>query len=125
MKPPHSTQSAHCISALKPLRTALAVINGKWKLQILVALDTGYHRFGELKAGISGISAKVLAKELKDLEAHQLIQRTVDPGPPVAVSYQVLPYASTLDPLIFQLRDWGVQHEQRLAAPLKSEKPGA
>ncbi len=113
-----SRSPTHCISALKPLRTALAVINGKWKLQILVALDTGYSRFGELKTGIPGISAKVLAKELKDLEAHQLIQRTVAPGPPVAVSYQVLPYARTLDPLIFQLRDWGVQHEQRLAAPL-------
>ena len=102
---PH--RSAHCISALKPLRTALAVINGKWKLQILVSLDTGHCRFSELKTSISGISAKVLAKELKDLEAHQLIQRTVAPGPPVAVSYQVLPYARTLDSLIFQLRDWG------------------
>lgn len=125
MKPPQFTQSAHCISALKPLRTALAVINGKWKLQILVVIDTGHHRFSDIKTSITGISAKVLAKELKDLEAHQLIQRTVAPGPPVAVSYQVLPYASTLDPLIFQLRDWGLQHEERLAAPLKPERLAA
>ena len=109
---PHSP--AHCLSALKPLRTALAVINGKWKLQILVALDTGHCRFGDLKASIPAISAKVLAKELKDLEAHQLIRRLVQPGPPVAVHYQVLPYARTLDPIIFQLRDWGMQHETRL-----------
>lgn len=110
---PHNP--THCISALKPLRTALAVINGKWKLQILVSLYTGHARFSDIKASIPTISAKVLAKELKDLEAHQLIQRTVQAGPPVAVSYHVLPYAQTLDPIIFQLRDWGVQHEQRLA----------
>ena len=107
--------SPHCLSALKPLRTALAVVNGKWKLQILVSLYTGHHRFGDIKASIPAISAKMLAKELKDLEAHQLIARTVQAGPPVAVSYQVLPYAATLDPLIFMLRDWGVRHEQRLA----------
>ena len=108
-------QPAHCLSALKPLRVALAVINGKWKLQILVALDTGHHRFGDIKASIPAISAKVLAKELKDLEMHQLIQRTVQPGPPVAVYYQMLPYARTLNPIIFQLRDWGTQHQTRLA----------
>ena len=113
MEPHHPT---HCISALNPLRAALAVINGKWKLQILVSLYTGHSRFGDIKASIPAISAKVLAKELKDLEAHQLIRRTVQAGPPVAVSYHVLPYARTLDPIIFQLRDWGVQHQARLAA---------
>ena len=105
----------HCISALKPLCTTLSVINGKWKLQILVSLYTGHSRFSDIKDSIPPISAKVLTKELKDLEAHQLIRRTVQAGPPVSVRYQVLPYARTLDPIIFQLRDWGVQHEQRLA----------
>lgn len=105
----------HCLEALKPLRAALAVVNGKWKLPILVSLYTGHQRFCDIKQSIPSISAKVLAKELKDLEAHRLIQRTVQAGPPVAVSYAVLPYAQTLDPIIFLLRDWGVQHQQRLA----------
>ncbi|MGI4832442.1 MAG: winged helix-turn-helix transcriptional regulator [Janthinobacterium lividum] len=104
----------HCISALPALRKALAVVNGKWKLPILVALRTGSTRFGDIERNVPGISAKVLAKELKDLEGHQLIRRTVHPGPPVAVSYEVLPYAETLDPVIFVLRDWGLQHQQRL-----------
>ena len=104
----------HCISALPALRKALAVVNGKWKLPILVALRTGSQRFGDIERNVPGISAKVLAKELKDLEAHQLIKRTVHPGPPVAVTYEVLPYAETLDPVIFVLRDWGLQHQQRL-----------
>lgn len=106
---------AHCISAIKPLRDALGVISGKWKLQILVSLYTGHHRFGDLKQSITGISAKVLAKELKDMEINQLIQRTVHPGPPVSVCYSVLPYAHTLDPIIFLLRDWGTQHIHHMA----------
>lgn len=104
----------HCLGSLPSLRQALAVLNGKWKLPIMVALRTGSHRFGEIERNVPGISAKVLAKELKDLEDHQLLQRTVHPGPPVAVSYALLPYAETLDPIIFQLSDWGRQHQQRL-----------
>jgi hypothetical protein len=42
----------------------------------------------------------VLAKELKDLEAHHFIACTVHPGPPVVVDYYVLPYARTLNPVI-------------------------
>lgn len=104
----------HCLSAMPALRQALAVLNGKWKLPILMALRTGSSRFGEIERSVPGISGKVLAKELKDLEDHRLIQRLVQPGPPVAVSYVVLPYAQTLDPIIFLLRDWGSQHQQLL-----------
>ena len=106
----------HCISALSALRHALAVVNGKWKLQILVALRTGNQRFRDIERSIPGISSKMLAKELKDLESHQLIKRTVSPGPPVAVAYEALPYAQTLDPVIFTLRDWGLQHQLRPTA---------
>ena len=61
-------------------------------------------------------ATKVLAKELKDLEAHQFIARTVHPGPPVVVEYHVLPYARSLDPVIEVLKAWGIQHQQRLEA---------
>ena len=105
---------SHCITTLPLLRDALEVVNGKWKLLILVALATGHQRFRELERSIPGISSKVLAKELKDLEQHQLIQRTVQEGPPVLVTYELLPYADTLDPVIFALRDWGKGHRQKI-----------
>ena len=104
----------HCISAIRPLRDALDVINGKWKLQILVAIRTGHQRFREMERSIPGISSKVLAKELKDLEMHLLIKRTVHEGPPVQVSYEASPYAATLDPVIFALRDWGARHREKI-----------
>lgn len=113
----------HCLSALQPLRDALDVINGKWKLQILVALTTGSRRFREIERSIPGISSKVLAKELKDLEMHQLIKRTVDDGTPVMVTYEVLPYAGSLDPVIFALRDWGVKHREKIMGETPATMP--
>ncbi|RZK93291.1 MAG: transcriptional regulator [Hymenobacter sp.] len=107
----------HCVSTLPLLRDALDVINGKWKLLILVAIATGHHRFREIERSIPDISSKVLAKELKDLEQHQLIRRTVQEGPPVLVTYEVLPYADTLDTVIFALRDWGLNHRKKIMGP--------
>ena len=107
---------SQCAPTMEALRHALLVINGKWKLQIIVALLAGTRHFRGLERTVPGISTKVLAKELKDLEAHQLIARTVHPGPPVVVDYEVLPYARSLSPVIEVLRAWGLQHQQRLEA---------
>ncbi len=108
------TRMGHCLTTLPSLRDALDVVSGKWKLMILVALATGHHRFRDIERSIPGISSKVLAKELKDLEQHQLVRRTVQEGPPVLVTYEVLPYADSLDPVIFALRDWGTNHRRKI-----------
>ncbi|UOQ52349.1 winged helix-turn-helix transcriptional regulator [Hymenobacter cellulosivorans] len=109
-------ESSECVHTMQALRNALLVVNGKWKLQIIVALNAGTRHFRGLERSVPGISTKVLAKELKDLEAHQFIARTVHPGPPVLVEYHALPYARTLDPVIEVLKAWGTQHQQRLDA---------
>ncbi|MEJ7662789.1 MAG: helix-turn-helix domain-containing protein [Hymenobacter sp.] len=105
-----------CALTMQALRHASLVVSSKWKLRIIVALLAGTRHFRGLERSVPGISTKVLAKELKDLEAHQLIARTVHPGPPVVVEYQALPYARSLDPVIAVLREWGLQHQQRLEA---------
>ena len=104
----------YCLSSLHVLRDALDVVNGKWKLLILVALRTGHHRFREIERAIPGISSKVLAKELRDLEQHLLIRRTVHEGPPVLVSYEALPHAETLEPVISALCEWGARHREQV-----------
>ncbi len=101
---------------MQALRSALLVVNSKWKLQLIVALLAGTRHFRGLERSVPGISTKVLAKELKDLEAHRLIARTVHPGPPVVVEYHALPYAHSLDPVIAVLKAWGQQHQQHLEA---------
>ena len=66
-----------CISTINPVRDFLDVMSGKWKLPIIVSIGVGNDRFVDIQESIPGITPKVLAKELKELELHQLIKRTV------------------------------------------------
>lgn len=105
-----------CLTAMLAIRDALDVINGKWKLIILVSISAGNCKFREIERSIPRITSKVLAKELKDLEEHQLIKRTVHTDIPVRVEYTVTTYAKSLDKVIRELKDWGVNHRKKIFA---------
>lgn len=103
-----------CLSDMLPIRDALDVINGKWKMMILISLIHGNRRFGEIQRSIPKINAKVLAKELKDLEEHKLIKRTVHDGYPVLIEYATTDYAKTLKKVMKELHSWGVNHRKKI-----------
>ncbi len=103
-----------CLKALIPIRDALDVINGKWKLQIIIALSAGNSRFKDIERQIPKITARMLSKELKELENHHLVKRTVYDSQPVTVEYTLTPYADTLDDVIKALHDWGAQHRKKM-----------
>src|SRR5690554_6001831 len=109
-----------CLETVKPVREALGVINGKWKLPIIISITTGNQRFTDIQDSIPGITPKVLAKELKDLEQHRLIKRTVIEDYPVRIQYTAEPYSETLGPIIYALQDWGLKHREKL---LGGEQP--
>ncbi len=116
---PEEHNSTECAKHLLPVRDALDMLNGKWKLPIIIALTFGNYRFKELHRQI-GITPKMLSKELKELEMHQLVKRTVYDTTPVSVSYELTPYAASLRNVIDALRDWGTQHRKRLMTKSKS-----
>jgi len=105
-----------CLDTLKPVRDAIEVINGKWKLPIIISVMTGNERFTDIQISIPGITPKVLAKELKDLEQHQLIKRIVVDDYPVKILYKPEPYADTLTPIIGSLKEWGLKHRKKIFA---------
>lgn len=108
-----------CTGELLPIRDALDVISGKWKLQIIIAIAHGNKRFREIERSVPKITSKVLAKELKDLEEHGLIKRTVYDDSPVLVEYTLLPYAKTLEDVINSLHKWGVNHRKKITGKSK------
>jgi len=55
------------------------VIGGKWKLPIINSICNGNKRFREIERSIPGLTTSMLSRELKDMEANQLIKRTVTP----------------------------------------------
>src|SRR5688500_78893 len=106
---------SECTTALTNVSDALYVIGGKWKLRIIVALSEGPHRFNELQRMISGISAKVLSNELKDLELNGFVKRTVYADTiPVGVEYERTEYADTLTDVLRSLREWGAMHRDKI-----------
>jgi DNA-binding HxlR family transcriptional regulator len=108
------TNYTECSSDLLPVRDALDVISGKWKLLILISISSGNHRFTEIERSIPKITSKVLSKELKDLEENQLIKRTVYVETPVVIDYSITAYAKTLQPVINALSEWGSNHRKRI-----------
>ena len=104
----------NCLDTVRPVRDTLDVINGKWKLPIIISVSIGNDRFTDIQESIPGITPKVLAKELKELEAHKLIKRTVVGDYPVKIVYTAGAYADTLTPLIYAMKDWGINHRNKV-----------
>lgn len=105
---------AACTKSLLYVRDALDVISGKWKLQIIIAISSGNHRFKEIERQIPKITARMLSKELKELEVDHLVKRTVYDSLPVMVEYTLTPHSATLDPVIQALSNWGEQHRKKV-----------
>src|SRR5690606_14400864 len=105
---------ADCIAMIKPVRDALDIISGKWKLLIIISISVGNERFTDIQNSVPGISPKVLAKELKELEQNKLISRIVTADYPVKISYKTEPYADTLTPIIYALKEWGENHREKI-----------
>ncbi len=97
-----------------PVRDALEILSGKWKLPIIIALSFGNKRFSEMAKEIPKITDKMLSKELRDLEANELVKRTVYDSVPVVVEYSMTEYGQSLEKVIMELREWGIQHRKRI-----------
>lgn len=106
-------QHHDCSKSRMAIQDTLEVINGKWKLLILITLIQKKYRFKELAREV-GISPRMLSKELHDMEMNQLISRTVYETKPVTVEYAVTPYGKTLRSVMEELSKWGVNHRKRI-----------
>ena len=93
------------------------MINGKYKLRIIWALQEGPRRYGEIKKGLlrdsSGareIAPRVLSRELKTLAAFGLIERTDFHLVPPKVEYNLSAMGRSLLPIIAQMVNFGKRH---------------
>jgi DNA-binding HxlR family transcriptional regulator len=105
-----------CRIDLLPIRDALYVINGKWKIQIIATLFNGSLRFKNLQKEVSGITSRMLSRELKEMEINKLVKRTVNDTSPVSVEYELTEYAMSLNKVIEELHNWGKLHRGKIMA---------
>ena len=92
------------------VEASLDVIGGKWKPLILWALGDKVLRFSELQKELPGVNAKMLTKQLRELEEDGVIQRTVYPEVPPRVEYAMTDFGRTLIPILQALCAWGTQY---------------
>jgi len=107
-------EECECSKFMLSVQDALDVLSGKWKLPILTALKLGNKRFKEISKATNGITDKVLARELKEMEANQLVTRTVYEAFPPKVEYSITEHALSLDSVLIPLRNWGNNHRKRI-----------
>ncbi|MFT3932360.1 MAG: helix-turn-helix domain-containing protein [Chitinophagaceae bacterium] len=116
----HSPET--CAVSIAAIRDTLYVLNGKWKLPIIVALSTGPQRFKALQRSLEDITPKILSKELKELELNEFVTRTVYATSPVTVEYALTKYSQSLNSIIDEMREWGLQHRKRLMNSSRKKK---
>ncbi len=107
----HTVES--CRRANMAIRDTLDIVGGKWKLVLISALRSGKKGFNELSRE-TGISPRILSKELHELEMNGLVSRTVCNTKPVTVEYALTPYSETLSEVIIAMEKWGRQHRKKI-----------
>jgi DNA-binding HxlR family transcriptional regulator len=98
---------------LCPLVAFDRIAGGKYKLRALWTLRNGARRYGEIRralvTGCQGrpVTPRVLSRELKDLAARGLVERTEYPGVPPRVDYRLTQLGRTLLPIVDAVIAWG------------------
>ncbi len=122
-KIPINHQPEACKGQLRAVHDTLDLLSGKWKISIISSLSfNGKRRFMELQREVEGIGAKMLSKELRELELNELVVRTVYDTKPVTVEYELSAYGKTLHTVIAEMAKWGTQHRKRIKASLEKVK---
>jgi DNA-binding HxlR family transcriptional regulator len=114
MKRTTRTISSDCSACIMAVQDALEVLNGRWKLPILVSLKYSNKRFKQISNDVNGITDKMLSKELKELEMNHLITRTVYDSFPPTVEYAITEHGLSLDVVIASLMSWGGLHRKKI-----------
>ncbi|RZM25390.1 MAG: transcriptional regulator [Pedobacter sp.] len=104
-----------CKVRITAINDTMGILSGKWKFHILGTLmEGGKMRFMDLLREVDGVAAKMLSKELQDMEMNQLVSRTVLNTKPITVEYEVTEYGRTLKPIIDEIAKWGEAYRNAL-----------
>ena len=94
-------------SGAQGIQNALRILEGRWKLVILFQLFGGETlRFSELERSIPGVSQKMLAQQLRQLETDGVVRRIVHAEVPPRVDYCLTDWGQSLCPALDALLLW-------------------
>ncbi|MCA2215749.1 winged helix-turn-helix transcriptional regulator [Jidongwangia harbinensis] len=108
--PEHPHSVAECSRTDAALARAFQFLGKRWNAAVLGSLSHGPAGFREISRSIERISDSVLSNRLTALTEAGLISRTVDPGPPVSVTYALTGRGAALMPAFAQISAWAEEH---------------
>jgi DNA-binding HxlR family transcriptional regulator len=85
---------------------AIELIGKRWTGAIVCALNESSMRYGELRKAVPGLSDRLLSQRLRELEEEGLVERQVEAGTPVRVTYSLTEAGQQLDPVLRELKVW-------------------
>ena len=98
-----------------PVKFALGLVSGKWKLRILWELNQQeVIRFNELQRRLEGISSVMLSKSLEELERARLVHREQYPEIPPRVEYSLSELGDSMRPIINAMEQWGLGYQAKV-----------
>lgn len=89
-----------------PSRPILQHLTSRWGTLVMIALATGPHRFAQLRRRVGGVSERMLAQTLQDLEADGFVLRTAHPVVPPHVDYELTPLGVEAAAHVVALTAW-------------------
>ena len=101
-----------------PIEDVMRVLSGRWPALLLYYLKDGTKRFSDLQRDNPTVSHRILALELRKLEAAGLVRRTEHQGYPRHVDYALTAAGCELVPMIDALADWW-----EASAPRRADEP--
>jgi len=100
-------------TAAQDVEVAFGLLEGRWKLLIIFHLFDGkVQRYSDLEKLIPAISQKMLAQQLRQLEADGIVSRTLYPQVPPKVEYRLTAWGQALCPALDALLTWLEKKEQ-------------
>ena len=101
-----SQLGANVLAAECPSRQVLSHLTSRWGMLVMLVLLTGTHRFSALRRRIGGVSERMLAQTLQQLEADGFIHRQVYDVVPPHVEYSLTPLGREAGAHLAALTGW-------------------
>jgi DNA-binding HxlR family transcriptional regulator len=112
------------LAANCPSRDVLKHLTSRWGVLVLIVLERRMHRFSELRRTIGGVSERMLAQTLQQLEADGMVSRVAYQVVPPHVEYSLTPLGREAAEKVRVLADWIEVSLPRISAHWQTARAG-
>ncbi len=96
----------HAFLMCPRFESATELLGKRWSTLVIYVLMDGARRFSEIAEAMPALSERMLSERLKELEAEAILQRAVQPGPPVRVEYTLTEKGRALSGVLEEIGRW-------------------